>query len=214
MAKVKICGITSAEDAVNVQRLKPDALGFVFYRKSPRFITPSKAASIISKIPRSIKKVGVFVNPGANYIRRVAALLKLDMLQLHGDEPPSFCDKLKGYKVIKCIRVKDENSLKGLSRYRAWGFMFDTYKKDLFGGTGSRFDWRLIKTAAKKHKNVFLSGGLNARNVKAAIKCVRPDWVDVSSSVEKAPGKKDYKKVREFILGVRGIKKQLASSAL
>lgn len=203
MVRVKICGITNLEDAVKIAELEPDALGFVFYKKSPRYISPQKAIQIIWQIPSSIKKVGIFVNEEEQRIRSIAKYLKLNMLQFHGDESPGFCKRFKDFKVIKGIRIKDKHSLKNIKNYSTWGLMFDSYKKEIFGGTGKRFNWRLIEDIRLNRKHIFLSGGLDAINVKSAIRLVKPDWVDVSSSVEIRPGRKDIKKVRKFIQVVR-----------
>lgn len=203
MVRIKICGITNLEDALEIAGLKPGALGFVFYKKSPRYIEPQKAKEIILQIPESIKKVGVFVNEREGRIKRIARELKLDMLQLHGDESPEFCKRFRNYKVIKGIRVKNKDSLRDLKKYPVWAFLFDTYQKNLFGGTGRKFDWGIIKNIKLRQKNVFLSGGLDAANVKEAIRLIKPNWVDVCGSVEIRPGKKDYKKVKEFIKAAR-----------
>jgi len=199
MVRIKICGITNLEDALRIARLKPDAFGFVFYKKSPRYILPEKAKEIIRQIPRGIKKVGVFVNERQGKIKSIAAKLKLDLLQFHGDESLQFCAKFKNYKIIKAWRIKDKNSLKNIKRYPVWGFLFDSYQKNKFGGTGGRFNWKLIKDIKLPGKHIFLSGGLDAVNVKKAIRLIRPNWVDVSSTVESRPGKKDYNKVKKFI---------------
>ena len=203
MVKVKICGITNLYDALRISELRPDALGFVFYKKSPRYITPNKAKEIIRKIPSSVQKVGVFVNEKEDNIIHIAKDLKLDILQLHGKESPQFCKRFKNYKVIKAFRIEDKKSLKDLRLYTVWGFLFDSYEKNLFGGTGEKFNWEIIKSLKLKKRNIFLSGGLNAKNIKSAIGFIKPNWVDVSSSVEIRPGKKDYKKVKDFIEAVR-----------
>lgn len=203
MVKVKICGITNPEDAFRIARLKPDAMGFIFYKKSPRYIAPDRAKIIIKLTPKSIKKAGVFVNEKAERIKKVAGSLRLDMLQFHGEETPAFCAKFKNYKVIKALRIRNKGSFRNLKSYPAWAFLLDTYEKNVSGGTGKSFNWQLIKKAKLPRKTIFLSGGLNSRNVSTAVKLIRPDWVDVSSSVEIKPGKKDYKKVKAFIKAVR-----------
>jgi phosphoribosylanthranilate isomerase len=203
MVKVKICGITSLQDAAAILKLKPDALGFVFYKNSPRYITFPKAKTIIDRLPSSVKKVGVFVNDEERNIRFIAGGLKLDMLQFHGSESAEFCGRFRDYRIVKALRVKDKHSLQGIKTYPVWGVMFDAYKKNFFGGTGTQFNWNLIKDIKLTGKEIFLSGGLSAGDVKAAISLVRPDWVDVSSSVEIRPGKKDYRLVKEFIEAVR-----------
>lgn len=203
MFKVKICGITNLEDAMVSIEAGCDALGFVFYKKSPRYIRPEEAKEIIKQIPESIKKVGVFVNEKEQNIKCIAKDLKLNILQFHGDELPEFCRKFKNYKIIKALRIKDKDSLKRLGRYSVWAFLFDAYQKNLFGGTGKNFDWKIIKDINLRPKNIFLSGGLSVKNVKEAINLIKPNWVDVSSSVEIRPGKKDHRKIKEFIRAVR-----------
>lgn len=199
MVRVKICGITNLEDAEASADAGCDALGFVFLKKSPRYITPEKAKDIIKQLPPYVIKIGVFVNAKEKTIKHIAKLCNLDMLQFHGDESPEFCKKFKGYKIIKTFRVKHKIELRDLCDYKTFAYLFDTFTKLKVGGTGRKFDWKLVRHLDGLHKPVFLSGGLTAENVEEAIKQVRPDWVDVCSSVEQKPGKKNSKKVQEFI---------------
>lgn len=200
MVKVKICGITNLEDAQAALDAGADALGFVFYKKSPRYVSPGCAADIIKGkgLPKRIKKVGVFVNAREGRIRQIARSCGLDMLQFHGNESPEFCARFKGQKVVKAFRIKKRVDLQGILRYKTYAYLFDTFVKEKAGGTGKKFNWQLIRELGLK-RPVFLSGGLTERNVLKAIKEISPDWVDVSSSVETRPGKKDYKKVERFI---------------
>lgn len=204
MVKVKICGITNLEDALSAINAGCQALGFVFYRKSPRYIDPGKAKDIIRRLPRGIVKVGVFVNAQPKTIRRIARLCGLDMVQLHGEESPEFCRKLKGLKIVKAFRIKDRIALQNILQYKSKMYLFDTFINSRFGGTGKNFNWNLLKQAQRLRRPIFLSGGLNEENVRKAIRIVRPDWVDVSSSVEIRPGKKDYRKIKRFITAVSG----------
>jgi len=199
MVKVKICGITNLEDALNSVNAGCDALGFVFYKRSPRYIAPEKASRIIRHIPPRVLKIGVFVNAKEKTIKRIAKLCNLDMLQFHGSESAEFCKKFKGYKIIKAFRVKDKIERKNLSNYKTFAYLFDTFVKSKMGGTGKKFNWMLIRHLGGFCKPIFLSGGLNAKNIRYAIRKVQPDWVDVSSAVEAKPGKKDSHKVRQFI---------------
>lgn len=199
MTKVKICGITNLEDARVSISAGCNALGFVFYKKSPRYITPQKARDIIKQIPKNIIKVGVFVNARERIIKQIAKFCGLDILQFHGNESPEFCKKFKGYKVIKAFRVKNKIDLKNILRYRTFAYLFDTFVKSKIGGTGKRFNWHFLTHLDNIDRPIFLSGGLNEKNVKEAIKCIRPSWVDVSSSVEIRPGQKDHKKIQAFI---------------
>jgi phosphoribosylanthranilate isomerase len=205
MVKVKICGITNLDDALDSIEAGCDTLGFVFYKKSPRYITPEKAARITRELPPSILKVGVFVNNREDNVRRIAKMCGLDMLQFHGDESPEFCEKFSGYKVIKVFKVKDKINLKEALDYDTFAYLFDTFSKSRVGGTGKKFNWTLIRHIDGFNKPIFLSGGLDADNVAEAIKQVRPDWVDVSSSVEAKRGKKDSAKVKKFIAAVRKV---------
>ncbi len=199
MVKVKICGITNLDDALAAVEAGCDALGFVFYQKSPRYIRPEKANAIIAYLPPHILKVGVFVNAKEKNIRSIAKLCNLDMLQFHGDESIGFCERFCDYKIIKAFRVKKKIDLKNILDYKIFAYLFDTFMKSKAGGTGRAFNWALIRHLGGFQKPIFLSGGLNAENVQEAIVKVAPDWVDVSTSVELKPGKKDHKKVKEFV---------------
>jgi phosphoribosylanthranilate isomerase len=203
MAKIKICGITNLEDALCACEAGADAIGFIFYKKSPRFISPQKAKEIASCLPERVLKVGVFVNETEKNIKNIARKCHLDLLQLHGDETADFCGKFKGYKVIKAFRVKDINSLKKIADYKVRAYLFDAYSAGRFGGTSRTFNWGLLKLLKGIGKPIFLSGGLNSRNVHKALKMVRPEWLDVSSSLESSPGKKSHKKIRSFIDAAR-----------
>jgi phosphoribosylanthranilate isomerase len=149
-------------------------------------------------------KIGVFVNAEEKTIKRIARLCNLDMLQFHGNESPEFCKKFKGYKIIKAFRVKDKIELENLLNYKTFAYLFDTFVKSKMGGTGKKFNWARIRhLKGFLRKPIFLSGGINTKNVTKAIKQVRPDWLDVSSSVETKPGQKDRKKIKEFIEAVK-----------
>jgi phosphoribosylanthranilate isomerase len=199
--KVKVCGTTRLKDALLAVECGADAIGFIFYKKSPRYVTAKTVKDISAKLPPFVNRVGVFVNETAERINRIADRCGLDAVQLHGDESPALCKKIK-CRVIKAVRVKDAASLKSMSRYEVDGFLLDTYKEDQWGGTGKVFDWELA-VRAKKYGPVIIAGGLNPRNVKVAIKNVEPYGVDVSSGVEQSPGKKDPGKVKAFLKAVR-----------
>lgn len=204
MVKVKICGITNLEDAGGAAGSGCDALGFVFYKKSPRYISPERAGDIIRGLPPHIIKIGVFVNAREKTIRRIAKLCNLDMLQFHGDESPEFCERFRNYKIIKAFRIRHGIDIKNVSSYKTFAYLFDTFIRSKSGGTGKSFNWKLIRHIRDLKRPIFLSGGLTAKNVKLAIKTARPHWVDVSSSVEIKPGKKAHKKVKEFIKAAKG----------
>lgn len=204
MVKIKICGITNLEDALASVDAGYDALGFVFYKKSPRYIAPIKARGIIKKLPGRIIKIGIFANAKEKDIRRIAKLCKLDMLQFHGHESPEFCQRFKAYKIIKAFRIKNNMGLKNILRYKTFAYLFDTFIKSKIGGTGRNFNWKLITDIRTDIKcPIFLSGGINAKNVKKAITSMHPEWIDVSSSLEKRPGRKDHRKIRDFFEEVR-----------
>jgi len=199
VVKVKICGITNLEDAKLAIAAGCNALGFIFYKKSPRYIRPAKAKDIVKRLPKKIIKVGVFVNDKEKAIKDIAKLCRLDILQFHGNESADFCLRFKGRKIIKAFRVKDKINLAEVISYKTFGYLFDTFVKSKIGGSGKRFKWKLLKKIDRLKRPVFLSGGLSEKNVRAAIRIVRPDWVDVSSAVEIRPGRKDPGKVARFI---------------
>lgn len=202
MVKIKICGITNIEDALFASSLGVDALGFVL-AESPRKIIAEDVVKIIGKLPPSILKVGVFVNEEEQRIRETLRFCRLDMLQFHGDEPPAYIIRFRE-KIIKSFRIENENSLKDIPKYNADAYLLDAYSPDEYGGTGEVFNWDLA-VEAKKFGPIILSGGLNADNIEEAINKVQPFAVDVSSGVESSPGKKDKKKLEEFVKKVRGI---------
>ena len=201
MLKVKICGITNREDALWAVECGADALGFIFYKKSPRYINPENAKEIISILPPFISTVGVFVNEDYNDVRDVKLLTGLNTVQLHGDESPSYCNLIEG-KLIKAIRIKNEKSIERLKKYSVDAFLLDSFDTSSFGGSGLTFDWRLAEKA-KQHGRIILAGGLTPDNVEEAINKVAPFGVDVSSGVESKPGIKNKKKVKDFILKVK-----------
>ncbi|HUI07894.1 MAG TPA: phosphoribosylanthranilate isomerase [Verrucomicrobiae bacterium] len=196
--KIKICGITNLSDAQLAVELGADALGFVFYAKSPRYIKVRDAANICNALPPFVARVGVFVDELEYEIEKALGECLLTALQFHGDEPPGFCQKFAA-KAIKAIRVRDENSLRTAAEYDVDALLLDTYTDESRGGTGKTFDWSLAVKAKEIGPPIILSGGLSAANVQGAIRAVRPYGVDVSSSVEREPGKKDPEKLRRFI---------------
>ena len=202
MVKVKICGITNLEDALGSLFCGADALGFVFYKKSPRYIYPSKAANILRILPKNIKRVGVFVDEKVSSVKKVAKLCGLDMLQFHGKESPEYCKKFKGYKVIKAFRINKKEDLEGINKYKTFAYLFDSFSKTKPGGTGNKFNWKMLAKATTIKPIVFVSGGLTALNVRKAVKLLKPGWIDVSSSLESKPGKKDFNKIRKFMQGI------------
>ena len=196
--KVKICGITSPGDALMAVEAGADALGFLCHPPSPRFLSRQRAAEIIRELPPLVAKVGVFVNPTAEDVRRAIGDCGLDTLQFHGEEPPEFCRQFR-LKVIKGFRLQDVESLKPLGAYTTEAWLLDSYLPDKHGGTGVRFNWDLAVIAVQRGGRVLLAGGLTPENAAEAVRHVRPYGLDVSSGVESTPGKKDASKVRAFI---------------
>ncbi len=205
MVKVKICGITNIEDALAATEAGADALGFVFYPESPRFIDPGKARAIIARLPVFITSVGVFVDETEDLIRRIIREGGIQVLQFHGSESPVLCNRFRE-KAIKAIRIKDEQSIRDMKMYDVDTFLLDTMVEGAKGGTGKTFNWKYAEMA-KEHGRIILSGGLNPANVGEAVRQISPYGVDVSSGVEISPGKKDHIKIMEFI---REAKKQHA----
>ena len=194
---MKICGITNIEDARHASACGADALGFVFYPGSPRFVDPDQARQIIAELPPMVTTVGLFVNQPPAKIREMVEFCGLNAVQLHGEEEPDQCS-YPPCKVIKALRLKDGMHDKVFSAYRVSALLLDAYVPDKFGGTGQRCDWDRAAEIASRHR-VILAGGLNPENVSDAVRQVHPYGVDVSSGVEKKPGQKDPEKVATFI---------------
>jgi len=204
MTCLKICGITNLEDALRATELGVDALGFVFYPPSPRWVDKETAREIIEALPRDVIKVGLFVDEAKGKVEEVATYCGLDMLQFHGNETPDYCARF-GRRVIKAFRIRDEGSLALIPDYNVDFYLLDAYNPDVPGGTGQTFHWDLALRAKEFGKPVILSGGLTPGNVISAIKKVSPFGVDVSSGVEASAGKKDHKKLKEFIEKVSNV---------
>jgi phosphoribosylanthranilate isomerase len=203
--KVKICGITNPADAQVAVEAGADAVGFIFYEKSPRFVTLQQAAEISRQIQPYVMRVGVFVNPLEDMVLRAIAECGLTMLQFHGDESPEFCAQF-GLMNMKAFRVHGPETLEQIPKYKTDAYLLDAYSSTTLGGTGEKFNWDLAVEAQKFGKPIFLAGGLTPENVAQAIHKVHPFAVDVSSGVESAPGKKDHAKVKAFIAAVRDAK--------
>jgi phosphoribosylanthranilate isomerase len=195
--RIKICGLTNVKDAVMAAEAGADALGFVCYEGSRRWIKPEMVCDIIRRLPPFVVTVGVFANPTDSQLREAFNDWGLGLAQLQGDEAPEFCDRFPG-RVVKAIRVRDKKSVEIMCYYRVRAFVLDTYRADQLGGTGEVFDWVWAKQA-RRYGPVILAGGLTPANVATAIRTVRPIGVDVSSGVEATLGKKDPKKVKRFI---------------
>jgi phosphoribosylanthranilate isomerase len=206
MTAIKICGITRAEDALAAARCGAHAIGLVFYAKSPRHVTPERAAVLMRALPPFVTSVGLFVDAAADEITQTLAAARVDLLQFHGDESPAFCRRISrdsGVPYVKAVRVRPGVDLLQYARdyHDAKALLLDAFVEGAHGGTGATFDWALIP------KNfplpVVLSGGLTPGNVTDAIRAVRPWAVDVSSGVESSKGIKDAAKIAAFVTGVR-----------
>lgn len=202
MTRIKICGITREEDLLAAARLGADAIGLVFYPKSPRFVTPQRAVELLRTLPPFVTSVGLFVNASEEEVRATLAVAPLDLLQFHGDEAPECCASF-GLPYLKAVRVKPGVDLvQYAARYAsARGLLLDAFVEGVPGGTGLSFDWSLIPRNLSLP--VVLSGGLDPSNVQEAVERVQPWAVDVSSGVEAAKGIKDAAKIAAFVQGVR-----------
>jgi phosphoribosylanthranilate isomerase len=199
--RVKICGITRAEDAASAVELGCDAIGLVFYEPSPRYVPPARASEIVAKLPPFVTAVGLFVDATPDYVQEVLAHVRLDLLQFHGDEAPEYCRQF-GVPYLKAVRVRPEtNLLQYAAAYAdAKALLLDTYVSGTPGGTGVTFDWTLVPKAFPMP--IILAGGLDAGNVSEAIRQSRPYAVDVSGGVERQKGIKDADKMAAFMRGV------------
>ena len=203
MTRIKICGLTREQDVLAVAQHGADAIGLVFYERSPRHVSIAQAARLARMLPPFVTTVGLFVNAQPAFVREVLAAVPLDMLQFHGDETPAYCEQFdKPY--LKAIRVKAGVDLLQCAAdfHSARGLLLDAYVEGIPGGTGAKFDWALIP--ANLGMPVILSGGLDADNVAAAIRQVRPYAVDVSSGVEASKGIKNAAKIARFMQEVKG----------
>jgi phosphoribosylanthranilate isomerase len=201
VVKVKICGITNLEDALAAVEAGADALGFVFKASSPRHIFPEQAAAIIRHLPPFIQTVGLFVDEKIENVNATANQCGLDLVQLHGDESPSYCSEVQR-RVIKAFRVKDITSLEPTNKYQVSSLLLDAWSPSAHGGTGRTFNWEIAALAAASGR-IILAGGLTPENVVDAISQVQPYAVDVSSGVESSAGKKDSEKIVQLIMAVR-----------
>lgn len=207
MTFIKICGITNLEDARAAVAAGADALGFNFYRPSPRYITPQAAREIIEQLPDHVMKVGVFVDEAMKSVRNVADESGITALQLHGDEPPDYCRELaRDYCVIKTLAVSDEFKVHRAQEYQVDAIMLDTRDNSLRGGTGKRFDWSIAQQVNRFVPKLFLAGGLSTENIEEAIQTVRPYAVDACSALEDTPGKKNHERMEAFVKLARGVK--------
>jgi len=201
MTRVKFCGLTHRDDVAEAVESGADALGFVFYESSARYVTPEQASELTRIVPAFITRVGLFVDADAALVQGIFHHAGLNLVQYHGNESSEFCDSL-GLPYIKAFRVRSGiNILAEMERYpNASGFLLDAYVEGRPGGTGERFDWGLIP---KTDRTIILAGGLTPENAKDAIECVAPWALDVSGGIETEPGRKDPDKMRRFVSACR-----------
>lgn len=210
--RVKVCGITSYEDARLALDQGVDALGFNFFPPSPRYIDPAAAQAITRRLPPLTVNIGLFVNaPTAEEVAATARLAGVQSIQLHGDESEEYCRGLAGWPLIKAVRVGDELISREWRSYPVQALLLDSKDDVLFGGTGRSFDWRRVRELGVGMP-LILAGGLRPDNVGDAIRIAAPYAVDVCSGVESAPGKKDRGKLREFMDEVRHVCNSLQRS--
>ena len=205
MTLIKICGITNLEDAHAAVAAGADALGFNFYKPSPRYITPESARAIINTLPASILTVGVFVNePSPDAVRGIADRAGVKAVQLHGDESPDYCRALNS--VIKNFSVSTSFDIDEIYSYEVDAIMLDTKDNRLHGGTGRVFDWSIAQRVSQLIPKLYLAGGLSPENVSEAVEIVQPYAVDACSSLEDKPGIKNHERMRVFVSAVRSVK--------
>ena len=197
--KIKICGITNIEDANKVVDSGADAIGFIFYKKSKRYVDVEIAERISYKVPPFVSKVGVFVNEDRDLVLDIARKVKLDVVQLHGEEDREYIDYIeKEFKVLKAFRVKSEDELEKIKELKLDWFLLDAYSEKEYGGTGDTFNWEIAKKA-KEFGKVILAGGVTKDNIKEIVENIKPYAVDLSSGVEDSPGRKNRGKIMEFM---------------
>lgn len=203
MYLIKICGITNLKDAIAAVECGADALGFNFYRASPRYVEPDEARAISLEVPPPVWKVGIFADEDADIVRRLSQHVALDFLQFHGNETPYYCEQF-AVPYWKAFRLKDEGTLELMKKYQPDAYLVDAYLPGKLGGIGLVANWDLA-ARAKQFGKIILAGGLNPENIENAIATIEPWAVDVCSGVEAEPGIKDHKKMAEFIERVKGM---------
>lgn len=202
--KVKICGITNIEDAELCTKLGADAIGFIFYRESKRYVEPELVKKMISELPPFLVKVGVFVNENPSVVNRIADYVKINAVQLHGDELPEYLEKIK-YPIIKAFRVNNDFNFEILKDYENSSFLLDSLHPKEYGGTGLKFDWAKIPNDIKN--KIILAGGISVENIEKVYNEINPYAIDISSSVENEPGKKDHSKLKSLFAKINEVRK-------
>src|SRR5688500_4215551 len=207
MTFIKICGITSLEDALAAVDAGADALGFNFYKPSPRYIRPDAAREIINHLPKNILTVGVFVNEQSpQSVEDLARDAGVTAIQLHGDESPDYCRDLNNSYVIKALAAGSDFDPKLAKDYDVEAILLDTKDDTLRGGTGRAFDWSIAQKVRRLVPKLFLAGGLSLQNIEQAIISVDPYGVDACSALEETPGKKNEERMRAFVKKIRSVK--------
>lgn len=206
--RIKICGITRLEDARVASNLGVDALGFIFYQKSPRYIQPEMARNIITSLPPFVNRVGVFVNESPETILQIAQSTGIDTVQLHGSESPDLCSSISTLlPVIKAFSIQSVNDLSQLKNFNVQGLLLDTWSGQMLGGSGKTFDWNIARKATEMYENIILAGGLGPSNLEDALNLVQPYAVDINSGIEIMPGVKNPHKIRDVVKIIRNWKK-------
>ncbi|HEX6649291.1 MAG TPA: phosphoribosylanthranilate isomerase [Pyrinomonadaceae bacterium] len=206
MTFIKICGITNVDDALAAIAAGADALGFNFYRPSPRYVTPQTAREIVAQLPSTVLTVGVFVNEESQSVTRIANEAGVTAFQLHGDESPTYCRELADRYVIKTLAVSRDFNVQTVKAYEVEAVMLDTRDNTLRGGTGRVFDWSIAAEVNKAVPKLFLAGGLSPENITEAIETVQPYAVDACSALEDKPGRKNHERMRAFVELARSVK--------
>jgi len=197
--EIKICGITNAADATAAVECGADALGFIFHKPSPRYVSPEEVKTIIARLPAGLVcKVGVFVNASREHINAVVVQCGIELIQLHGDESPEFCKGFPESMLIKAVSPKTADDLENIKKYAVRAILAEARDRGLYGGTGKVCDWDMAAAIAGE-RALILSGGLGPDNLEKAIKRVAPSAVDLNSGIESEPGRKDHAKMRKAV---------------
>ncbi len=204
MTRVKICGITSRDDALVAAEAGADMIGLIFYPPSPRYVTPWQARAIVEQLPPGMQAVGVFVNETIETVHRIATASGVHVVQLHGEESPEMCQQLS-WPVVKTFRFTAGVPPAMMQRYVVEAFLIEGFHPEVYGGGGVQADWQRVATL-HAYGRIILAGGLTPDNVQEAIRTARPYAVDVCSGVEASPGKKDWHKVRAFIRQAKALR--------
>jgi len=200
---IKVCGISNVDSLKVVLKFPVSAIGFIFYEKSPRYISPENALKLIQLIPENVKKIGVFVNESIEIISKIKTKLELDFLQFHGNEDQNFINQFDS-PIIKALRIDNQFDVTKLNSYEVHSLLLDTYQPGLFGGTGEIFNWEILRNINIKTP-IILSGGLNPNNINNALKIKNISALDINSGVEKCPGEKDEQKLTKLFSHIKSI---------